>query len=170
MRHTLSVTVEDQPGVLAKVASMCAMRGFNIHSLAVGPIHQPGLSRITLVVDDVEVEQITKQLHKLVNVLKISELDPADSLEREVMLVRITADAGARRELRDTAEVYGATTVDIGASTITFAVSGHPDRLADFIDLVGHHGVVDLVKSGRIAMARDVKTQPKTTVGNGGGR
>lgn len=170
MRHTLSVTVEDQPGVLAKVASMCAMRGFNIHSLAVGPIHQPGLSRITLVVDDVEVEQITKQLHKLVNILKISELDPAHSLEREVMLVRISADPGSRRELRDIAEVYGATTVDIGSGTITFAVSGHPDRLADFLELVDHYGVVDLVKSGRIAMARDVKAQPRAAVGSGRGR
>jgi acetolactate synthase-1/3 small subunit len=166
----LSVTVEDQPGVLAKVASMCAMRGFNIHSLAVGPIHQPGLSRITLVVDDVDVEQISKQLNKLVNVLKITELDPADSLEREVMLVRIAADPGSRRELRDTAEVYGATTVDIGANTITFAVSGHPDRLADFLGLVGHYGVVDLVKSGRIAMARDTKMQPKAAFASGRGR
>lgn len=159
MRHTLSVTVQDKPGVLAKIASMCALRGFNIRSLAVGPIHQAGMSRITLVVDDVEVEQVTKQLHKLVNVLKISELDPDVSLEREVLLVRVAADAGTRREVRDAAEVFGGTTLDIGAGSITFALCDHPDRLADFIDLVGHYGVRDLVKSGRIAMARDTKNK-----------
>lgn len=159
MRHTLSVTVQDKPGVLAKVSSMCALRGFNIRSLAVGPIHQPGLSRITLVVDDVEVEQITKQLHKLVNVLKISELTPADSLEREVMLVRVAADSVTRREVRDAAEVFGADTIDVGSNSITFSLCDHPDRLADFLDLVDHYGVIDLVKSGRIAMARDTKVQ-----------
>ena len=161
MRHTLSVTVEDQPGVLAKISSMCSMRGFNIHSLAVGPIHQPGLSRITLVVDDIEVEKITKQLHKLVNVLKIVELDAADSLESEVMLVRVAAEPDVRREVRDAAEVLGATTIDVGAHTITFSVCGHPDRLAEFLQIVDHYGVVDLVKSGRIAMARDTKTRTR---------
>lgn len=161
MHHTLSVTVQDKPGVLARVASMCALRGFNIRSLAVGPIHQPGLSRITLVVDDVAVEQVTKQLHKLVNVLKVSELDPNDSLEREVMLVRVSADPGIRREVRDTAEVFGATTIDVGVKTVTFELCDHPQRLSDFLALIGHYGVVDLVKSGRIAMARDAKAKTK---------
>lgn len=161
MHHTLSVTVQDKPGVLARVASMCSLRGFNIRSLAVGPIHQPGLSKITLVVDDVAVEQVTKQLHKLVNVLKVSELDPNDSLEREVMLVRVSADPGSRREVRDTAEVFGATTIDVGAKSLTFELCDHPQRLSDFLALIGHYGVVDLVKSGRIAMARDAKARTK---------
>ena len=161
MRHTLSVTVQDQPGVLAKISSMCAMRGFNIRSLAVGPIHRPGLSRITLVVDDVEVEQITKQLHKLVNVLKISELRPDDSLEREAMLVRIAADPDVRREVRDAAEVLGAETIDVGSRSITFSLCDHPDRLVEFLEMVDHYGVTDLVKSGRIAMARDNKAKNK---------
>jgi len=160
MHHTLSVTVQDKPGVLARVASMCSLRGFNIRSLAVGPIHQPGLSRITLVVDDVAVEQVTKQLHKLVNVLKVSE-DPNNSLEREVMLVRVSADPGSRREVRDTAEVFGATTIDVGAKSVTFELCDHPQRLSDFLALIGHYGVVDLVKSGRIAMARDAKARSK---------
>lgn len=164
MRHTLSVTVQDKPGVLARVASMCALRGFNIRSLAVGPIHQPGLSKITLVVDDVEVEQVTKQLHKLVNVLKISELDPSESLEREVMLVRVAADPDTRREVRDAAEVFGATTIDVGANSVTFELCDHPQRLTDFLSLVGHYGVVDLVKSGRIAMARDTKVKTRVAV------
>lgn len=157
MRHTLSVTVEDKPGVLARISSLCARRGFNIRSLAVGPLHQPGLSKITLVVDDVEVEQVTKQLHKLVNVLKIAELDPDDSLQREVLLVRVAADADSRREVRDAAEVFGATTVDVAANSITFELCDHPTRLADFLKLIDHYGVLDLVKSGRVALARGVK-------------
>jgi acetolactate synthase-1/3 small subunit len=158
-RHILSVTVEDRPGVLAKISSMCAMRGFNIHSLAVGPIHNPGLSRVTLVVDDIDVEQISKQLHKLINVLKVVELTPDDSLEREVMMVRVNADPDIRREVRDAAEVLGATTLDVGSSTITFSISDHPDRLAEFLQILDHYGVVDLVKSGRIALARDTKAK-----------
>ena len=157
MRHTLSVTVEDKPGVLARVASLCARRGFNIRSLSVGPMHLPGLSKITLVVDDVEVEQVTKQLHKLVNVLKITELDPEDSLEREVMLVKVSADPDTRREIRDAAEVFGATTLDVGANSITFQLCDHPSRLADFLKLIDHYGVIDLVKSGRVALARSAK-------------
>jgi len=159
VRHTLSVTVQDKPGVLAKVASMCALRGFNIHSLAVGPIHLPGMSKITLVVDDVDVEQVTKQLHKLVNVLKILELDPSESLEREVMLVRVAADSAIRREARDAAEVFGATTIDVGASSLTFEISDHPQRLNDFLSLIEHYGVLDIVKSGRVALDRDTKNK-----------
>jgi len=158
MRHTLSVTVEDKPGVLARVSSLCARRGFNIRSLTVGPLHTPGLSKITLVVDDVEVEQVTKQLHKLVNVLKISELDPDDSVEREVLLVRVSADPETRREVRDAAEVFGATTLDVGAASITFELCDHPSRVADFLKLIDHYGVVDLVKSGRVALARGAKS------------
>lgn len=164
MHHTLSVTVQDKPGVLARVASMCALRGFNIRSLAVGPIHQPGLSKITLVVDDVEVEQVTKQLHKLVNVLKVSELDPSDSLEREVMIVRVSAGPDTRREVRDAADVFGATTIDVGTNSITFELCDHPHGLTDFLSLVGHYGVIDLVKSGRIAMARDAKAKTRVAV------
>lgn len=155
MRHTLSVTVEDKPGVLARVASMCARRGFNIRSLAVGPLHQPGFSKITLVVDDVEVEQVKKQLHKLVNVLTIVELDPDNSLEREVLLVRLEAEGDARAELITVAEQWRATTIDASDTSITFELCDHPSRLSEFLSLVEHYGVIDLVKSGRVAMARD---------------
>lgn len=159
MRHTLSVTVEDKPGVLARVASLAARRGFNIRSLAVGPLHQPGLSKITLVVDDVEVEQVKKQLHKLVNVLTITELDPDSSLEREVLLVRLAAENDARAELLVVAEQWRATTIDAGDTSITFELCDHPSRLSEFLSLVEHYGVIDLVKSGRIAMARDDNTK-----------
>lgn len=158
MKHTISVLVEDKPGVLARVASLFARRGFNIHSLAVGPTHQPGLSRMTVVVDAPETEQITKQLHKLVNVLKITELRPEEALEREIMLVRVAADQSSRSEILQAAGIFKAKTVDVGASTITFEVTGSPAKLADFLALMRPYGVVDLVKSGRIAMARDQKT------------
>jgi len=100
MKHTLSVVTEDRPGVLARVASLCARRGFNIHSLAVGPIHEPDRSRITLVVDAAQVEQVTKQLHKLIHVIKITELEVEESVEREVMLLRVNGN-GRRAEVMD---------------------------------------------------------------------
>ena len=97
MNHTLSVLTEDKPGVLARVSSLLARRGFNIHSLAVGPSHEEGMSRMTIVVEAPELEQVKKQLHKLINVVKITELDPATALEREIMLVRVAAAAGRRK-------------------------------------------------------------------------
>ena len=106
--HVLSVLVEDKPGVLARVSSMFARRGFNIHSLAVGPAADPGNSIMTVVVDAAEIEQVVKQLRKLINTLKITELDPSESIQREVMLVRVSADAAQRSELLDAANNRGA--------------------------------------------------------------
>lgn len=154
MRHTLSVIVEHKPGVLARVASLCARRGFNIHSLAVGPIHEPDRSRITLVVDADQMEQVTKQLHKLVHVIKITELSAEESVEREVMLIRV-ADASRRREVLDAATPFEAKVVDAAAASVAFQVAGHPRELAAFLEAMRPFGVTDLVKSGRIAIARD---------------
>ncbi len=163
MKHTLAVLVEDKPGVLARVASLFTRRAFNIHSLAVGPIHQPGFSRITLVVDAVDVDQVTKQLRKLVNVIRIIELAPEESLEREVMLVRVEAGPENHREVRDEAEAFGASTVDTGGGSLTFELCDHPSRLADFLSLIERYGVVELVKSGRIAIARDAESRVAST-------
>ncbi len=160
MNHTLSVLVEDKPGVLARVSSLLARRGFNIHSLAVGPSHEENLSKMTIVVDAPELEQVKKQLHKLVNVVKITELDAAQSIEREVMLVRVAAAAGRRSEVLEVASIFKAVAVDVGSSTICFQVSGEPSKINDFLDLVRPYGVVDLVKSGRIALVRDQKGKP----------
>ena len=154
MKHTLSVITEDKPGVLARVASLCARRGFNIHSLAVGPIHEPDRSRITLVVDADQVEQVTKQLHKLVNVIKITELTVEESVEREVMLLRVSG-AGRMSEVMDAAAPFAAKVVDASAGSVVFEVAGHPLDLAVFLETMRPYGVVDLVKSGRIAIARD---------------
>ncbi|MGH8913931.1 MAG: acetolactate synthase small subunit [Acidimicrobiia bacterium] len=167
MQHTLTVLVENKPGVLARVSAMFSNRGFNIHSLAVGPTHQEGRSRITLVVDAPELEQLKKQLNKLVNVIKVQEMEPAEALEREVMIVRVSAQPAVRGEVRDTASLFDAKVIDISSSTITFEVAGSPQHLHTFIDHISPYGVVDLVKSGRIAMKRDSELSPSVGVGVG---
>jgi len=169
MNHLITVQVENQPGVLARVASMFAGRGFNIHSLAVGPTADPAMSRMTVVVDGPEMEQIIKQLYKLVHTVKVTELTAGDAVEREIMLLRVNAEPGRRGEILEAATIFKAKTVDVGRSTITFELSGEPDRLADFLpdrladflELMRPYGIIDLVKSGRIAMARDPKTKNK---------
>ena len=157
MKHTLSVMVEDKPGVLARVSSLLARRGFNIHSLTVGPSHERGLSRMTVVVDGPEMEQVKKQLHKLVNVVKISELEDRNAIERELMMVRVHAQPGRRSELLALASIFDAVTVDVGLGSIAFQVVGAPDKVNDFLELVRPYGVIDLVKSGWVALAREAK-------------
>ncbi len=157
MNHTLSVLVEDKPGVLARVSSLLARRGFNIHSLAVGPSHEEGMSKMTIVVDAPELEQVKKQLHKLINVVKITELDPALALEREIMLVRVSAAPGRRSEILEIASIFKAVAVDVGQNSICFQVTGDPVKINDFLDLIRPYGIIDLVKSGRVALSRDTK-------------
>jgi acetolactate synthase I/III small subunit len=161
MHHTLSVLVEDKPGVLARVSSLLARRGFNIHSLAVGPSNDDGMSKMTIVVEAPELEQVKKQLHKLVNVVKITELDPEQAIEREVMMVRVSTPPGKRSEVLEIAAIFKAVAVDVGHASVCFQVSGEPAKINDFLDLVRPYGVVDLVKSGRIALARDLKGKPQ---------
>ncbi len=158
-QHVITVLVEDKPGVLARVSSMFARRGFNIHSLAVGPTADATLSRMTVVADGPEMEQIIKQLYKLVNTVKVTEHAPGEAVEREIMLVRINADSKRRGEILDAAGIFDARAVDVGKNTITFELSGEPDRLSDFLELMRPYGIVDLVKSGRIALARDPKSK-----------
>lgn len=159
MKHTLSVLVEDKPGVLARVSSLLARRGFNIHSLTVGPSHEPGLSRMTIVVEADELEQVKKQLHKLINVVKISEMDDRQALERELMLVRVNAQPARRAELLALADVFDAVAVDVGPASIAFQIVGKPAKVNDFLDLVRPYGVIDLVKSGWVALARETKSR-----------
>jgi acetolactate synthase-1/3 small subunit len=162
--HTLSVIVEDKPGVLARVSAMFSNRGFNIHSLAVGPTHVPGRSHITLVVDAPELEQLKKQLHKLVNVIKVTELDRNDALESEVMIARVACDPVNRGEVSDTAGLFGARMIDLAPNSITFEVAGSPDQLASFLEHMHPYGIVDLVKSGRVAMKK-LSEVPRAVVG-----
>ena len=159
MKHTLSVLVENKAGVLARVSSLLARRGFNIHSLAVGPTADERISGMTIVVDAPELEQVKKQLHKLVNVVKITELDPQSAVEREIALVRVSTDGNKRSDVLEMATLFDATAVDVGVSSILFLVAGSPDKVNDFVELVRPYGITDLIKSGRVALARDQKSR-----------
>ena len=160
--HTLVVLVENKAGVLARVAGLFARRGFNIYSLAVAPTDEIRFSRITVVVDvqSAPLEQITKQLYKLVNVVKISELDPHDSVERELMLVTLRADVAARSQVIELVNLFEGRVVDIGHDELTVSLDGEPDRLDDIEALLRPFGIVELQRTGRVALPRLEHTAP----------
>ena len=159
MKHTVSILVENRPGVLTRVSSLFSRRGFNIHSLAVGTTDNPDVSRMTVVVDlpDKPLEHVTKQLHKLINVLKVIELEPSTSVVRELMLIKVHADAATRSQIFELVEIFRATVVDVTTDSVTAEVTGPPDKIAAFEDLVRSYGIIELVKSGRIALARGAR-------------
>ncbi len=154
--HTVSVELEDKPGALARVSQMFARRGYNIMSLAVGPTERRGVSRLTLRVDCSEhsFEQIEKQMHKLVNVLRVTELPPDESVERELALLTVNAPPDKRAELIQLGEVFGARVADIGRESLTFEIVGRPEELDAFEELVRPHGVRELARTGRIGLRR----------------
>jgi len=154
--HTISVLVEDRPGVLARVANLFARRGFNIHSLAVGTTEQPGRSRMTIVVDVQRkpLEQVEKQLHKLLNVLKVLELEPSAAVERELALVKVVAAAGERGAVSEIADIFRARIVDVSDGTLTVEATGSPDKIEAMLTLLEPHGIVELARTGRIALGR----------------
>jgi acetolactate synthase-1/3 small subunit len=156
MTHTLSVLVENKPGALVRVAQMFARRGFNIESLAVGPTERPEVSRITLRVDCTthSLEQIEKQMHKLVNVLRVRELDPGEAVERELALITVTAPPERRAELMALSDVFNARVADLGPDAIVFEIVGKPEELDSFEELVRPHGVRELARTGRIGLPR----------------
>ena len=155
-RHTLSVLVEDKPGVLARVASLFSRRGFNIESLAVGPTEVAEVSRMTIVVnvDNLPLEQVTKQLNKLVNVLKIVELEPDSAVQREIMLVKVKADLPIRSQVLEAATLFRAKVVDVATDAVTIEATGNADKLAAFLRVLEPFGIKELVKSGAIAVSR----------------
>jgi len=159
-RHTLAVLVENRPGVLARVSGLFSRRGFNIHSLAVGPTEVDDVSRMTIVVDaaDQPLEQVTKQLNKLIHVLKIVELPADASCERELQLVKVAADGVARRQVLDIAEVFRAHVVDLDVDSVTLEVTGDPDKLAAMVRLLAPYGIRELVRSGMIGIGRGSKS------------
>ena len=154
--HTLSVLVEDRPGVLTRVAGLFAARGFNIDSLAVGPTDAEGLSRMTIVVqvDRKPLEQVTKQLNKLINVIKILEHDPGTAVERELMLVKVRATDETRTRIMEIAQVFRVNIVDVTHSTLTVEATGKPEKLEALLELLRGFGIVELSRTGRIALAR----------------
>jgi len=154
--QTLSVLVENRSGVLARVSSLFARRGFNIVSLAVAPSDDPAFSRITIVIDveETSVEQITKQLFKLVNVIKITEFEPSQAVERELLLLTVAADADHRGRIIDLVNVFRGTIVDVGVEHLSVMVAGEPARLDDFADLVRPYGITELQRTGRVVLPK----------------
>jgi len=159
MKHTLSVLVEDKPGALSRITNLFARRGYNIDSLAVGHTEREGVSRITLRVDCAEhsLEQITKQIHKLVNVLRITELVPDEAVEREIALFTVAAPPERRGELMAFADHYGARVSDLGPQEIVFEMVGHPEDLDAFEELVRPYGIKEMVRTGRTGLSRAVR-------------
>jgi acetolactate synthase I/III small subunit len=156
MKHTLSVLVENRPGVLARVAGLFSRRGFNIDSLAVGPTERDDVSRMTIVVEveGLALEQVTKQLNKLVNVLKIVELDPTASVQREIVLVKVRADLATRSHVLETVQLFRAKVVDVAPDAVTIEATGTGDKLDALIRVLEPFGIKELVQSGLVAVSR----------------
>ncbi len=159
-KHTLSVLVENKPGVLSRVAGLFSRRGFNIESLAVGPTDNDEISRMTIVVDAAAqpLEQVTKQLNKLINVIKIVELERDSDVERELALIKVSTLGGTRTEVLEVADVFRAKVVDVDADSITIEVTGAPGKLEAIIRLLTPYGIRELVRSGMIAVGRGSKS------------
>ncbi|MDZ7577711.1 MAG: acetolactate synthase small subunit [Candidatus Nanopelagicales bacterium] len=159
-RHTVSVLVEDVPGVLARIASLFARRGFNIESLAVGPTERPGTSRMTIVVNvsGQRLEQVTKQLNKLVNVIKIVELDSDHSVQRELILVKVRADLDVRSHVLDVAALFRAKVVDVAPDAVTIEATGTRGKLEALLRVLEPFGIKELVQSGAVAVSRGGKS------------
>jgi acetolactate synthase-1/3 small subunit len=155
-RHTISVLVENSPGVLARVASLFSRRGFNIESLAVGPTESNDVSRMTIVVNVEEhpLEQVTKQLNKLINVLKIVELEPSSSVQRELLLVKVAADARTRSQVLETVQLFRAKVVDVAHDSVVIEATGNSEKLDALLRVLEPFGIRELVQSGMVAMAR----------------
>jgi acetolactate synthase I/III small subunit len=155
-RHTLSVLVENKPGVLARIAALFSRRGFNIDSLAVGPTEHPEISRMTIVVgvEDRPLEQVTKQLNKLVNVIKIVELGPESSVQRELLLVKVRADLDTRSHVLETVQLFRAKVVDVAPDAVTVEATGSADKLEALLRVLEPFGIKELVQSGMVAINR----------------
>jgi len=161
--HILSVLVENKAGVLARVAGLFSRRGFNIYSLAVAPTDDPRFSRITIVVDveSKPLEQVTKQLFKLINVVKISELDPAASVERELLMATVEAEPSTRSQIIELVQVFEGKIVDVGHAALTVMLAGPPSKIDDFEDIIRGYGIVELQRTGRVALPKLERQAPR---------
>ncbi|PFG32672.1 acetolactate synthase small subunit [Sanguibacter antarcticus] len=159
-RHTLSVLVENKPGVLTRIAGLFARRSFNIHSLAVGPTEHEDLSRVTVVVDvdELPLEQVTKQLNKLVNVIKIVELDPGAAVQRELMLVKVRADLANRTHVLEVVQLFRAHVVDVVPDAVTIEATGNPEKLVALLGALEPFGIREIVKSGTVGIGRGARS------------
>jgi acetolactate synthase I/III small subunit len=157
MKHTLSVLVEDEAGVLTRIAGLFARRGFNIESLAVGPAEKVGISRITMVVagDEHVIEQLTKQLYKLINVLKVQDITEIPSVERELMLIKVNATSSSRAEVIELTQVFRARIVDISEETLTVEVVGDPGKMVAIVQMLNKFGIREIARTGKVALVRE---------------
>ncbi len=158
--HTLSVLVENKPGVLVRIAGLFARRGFNIDALAVGPTEQAEVSRMTIVVNCAEhpLEQVTKQLNKLINVLKIVELDQGASVQRELMLIKVRADTESRSHVLETIELFRARVVDVAPDAVTVEATGDREKLDALVRVLEPFGIKELVQSGVVGIGRGARS------------
>ncbi|MEN9232022.1 MAG: acetolactate synthase small subunit [Thermostichus sp. DG02_5_bins_236] len=157
MKHTLSALVQDQPGVLTRIAGMFARRGFNIDSLTVGPTERPGVSRITMVVpgDEQDVEQMTKQLYKLIDVLKVTDITHVPCVERELMLIKVNASPDTRSDIMDVAQMFRARIVDVAEESLTLEVTGDPGKMVAIIKMLTNFGIREIARTGLVALTRE---------------
>jgi acetolactate synthase-1/3 small subunit len=164
--HTLSVLVENKPGVLARVSGLFARRGFNIDSLAVGETQDPSISRITIVVsvEGKPLEHVTKQLHKLINVLRIAEMPHDASVERELALIKVGVGAGRRSEVLEIVEIFRAKVVDVDSDSVIIEATGTPEKVSALEELLRPLGVVELARTGRIALGRGARVLKATSL------
>ena len=158
-KHTLSVLVENKPGVLSRVTALFSRRGFNIDSLAVGETEQPGISRITIVVDaELPLEQVTKQLNKLINVLKIVELESGASVQRQLLLVKVRADSVTRSQVVEAAGLFRAKVVDVTPDTVTIEATGSTGKIDALLQVIEPFGIAELAQSGLVGLGRGAKS------------
>lgn len=157
MKHTLSVLVQDESGVLSRISGLFARRGYNIESLAVGPAEQTGVSRITMVVpgDDQIIEQITKQLYKLINILKVDDITEKPAVERELMLIKINADSKTRSEVMQFVQIFRARIVDVSDDALTIEIVGDPGKMVAIIKVLQRFGIREIARTGKIALTRE---------------
>ena len=165
-QHTLSVLVENKPGVLVRIAGLFSRRGFNIESLAVGPTEHEGVSRMTIVVnvEDSPLEQVTKQLNKLVHVIKIVELEPSQSVQRELLLVKVRADASVRSQVLEVVELFRAKVIDVSPESLTVEATGTAEKIAALLKNLEPYGIREMVQSGTIAVGRGPRSITATPV------
>jgi acetolactate synthase-1/3 small subunit len=156
-KHTIVALVQDRPGVLSRVVGLVRRRGYNIESLAVGHSETPGISRITLVVEWEDVEQVVKQLYRLIEVLKVSDVTSDPTVEREMALMKIHAPSAKRAEIVALTDVFEAKIVDVGVNTMVIEMTGSPAKVQNFIDVIKPFGVKEMMRTGRIAMVRGAR-------------
>jgi acetolactate synthase I/III small subunit len=155
-KHTLSLLVENKPGVLARIAGLFSRRGFNIDTLAVGPTDDPEISRITLTLDGAvhPIDQVTKQLHKLVNVIKIRDMEPEQTVSRELALFRVQATVESRAEIMEFAQIFRAKIIDVSRRTLTIEVTGSSEKIDAFERMIRPHGLIEMARTGEVAIVR----------------